>query len=42
MKVWDKEIMNLREQVYVLFLNANNEVRSWMSINTGRRYHALH
>lgn len=35
MKVWDKQLINLQEQVYILFLNGANEVISWKCINTG-------
>ncbi|QEM13494.1 JAB domain-containing protein [Mucilaginibacter rubeus] len=35
MKIWDDSLINLQEQVYVLFLNSRNEVISWRCVNTG-------
>ena len=35
MSVWDKSLINLQEQVYVLYVNANHEVISWRCMNTG-------
>lgn len=35
MKVWDRALINLQEQVYVLFLNGSNEIISWRCVNTG-------
>jgi DNA repair protein RadC len=35
LKIWDKSLMNLQEQVYVLYLNAANKVISWRCLNTG-------
>lgn len=35
MGIWDKQVIELQEQVYVLFLNGNNEVITWRNINTG-------
>lgn len=35
MKVWDTGLICIQEQVYVLFLNAGNEVISWRCTNTG-------
>ena len=34
-KVWDKSLINIQEQTYMLFLNATNQVISWRCINTG-------
>jgi DNA repair protein RadC len=34
-KVWSRELINLQEEFYLLFLNQNNEVISWRHINTG-------
>jgi DNA repair protein RadC len=35
LSVWDKNLMSLQEQVYVLFLNGANEVIGWRCMNTG-------
>ena len=35
MHVWDKQLINLQEQVYIIFLNTGNEVISWRCLNTG-------
>jgi DNA repair protein RadC len=35
LSVWDKELINLQEQFYVAFVNANYEVICWRCINTG-------
>lgn len=35
MSIWDKQVIELQEQVYVVFLNGNNEVIAWRNINTG-------
>ena len=35
MHIWDKALINLQEQVYVLFLNNANQVISWSCLNTG-------
>ena len=34
-KIWDNGLICIQEQVYVLFLNARNEVISWRCANTG-------
>lgn len=34
-QVWDKDLLNLQEQVNALYLNSNNEVISWRCLNTG-------
>ena len=34
-KIWDKSLINIQEQTYMLFLNATNQVISWRCINTG-------
>lgn len=33
--IWDNSIMNIQEQFYILFLNANNEVITWTMLNSG-------
>jgi DNA repair protein RadC len=35
MKIWDKALLNLQEQVYVIYLNGANEVICWRCLNTG-------
>lgn len=35
MQIWDKKLINIQEQVYVLFLNDQNEVICWRCLNTG-------
>lgn len=35
-KIWDKGLIELQEQVNVIFLNNNNEVISWHCYNTGK------
>lgn len=34
-KIWDKSLINIQEQVYILYLNAANKVISWRCLNTG-------
>jgi len=34
-KVWDKNLLHIQEQFYVLFLNAANEVLCWRCFGTG-------
>jgi len=34
-KIWDKSLINIQEQTYILFLNTTNQVISWRCINTG-------
>lgn len=33
--IWDKELFNIQEQVYVLFLNEENNIITWRHLNTG-------
>jgi DNA repair protein RadC len=35
LKIWNKPLINLQEQVYALYLNSNNEIIGWRCINTG-------
>ena len=35
MKIWDKDLIGLQEQVNILYLNGSNEVISWRCFNTG-------
>lgn len=35
MSVWDKSLIELQEQVYVIYLNEANQVISWKNLNTG-------
>lgn len=35
MLIWDKALINVQEQVYVLYLNDLNEVICWRCLNTG-------
>lgn len=37
MKVWDLQLLNLTEQVYVLFLDNKNEIITWKLVNTGNQ-----
>jgi DNA repair protein RadC len=34
-KIWDKDLISIQEQVYILFLNTNNQVISYRCLNTG-------
>lgn len=34
-RIWDKRLISLQEQVYLVFLNGANEVISWRLVNTG-------
>jgi DNA repair protein RadC len=36
LKIWDKNLLNLQEQVYLLFLNTNNEVMCYRKLHTGK------
>jgi DNA repair protein RadC len=40
-KIWDTGLIYIQEQVYVLFLNAKNEVISWRCTNTGTAIETL-
>ncbi len=33
--IWDKELINVQEQLYALYLNQNNEVICWRCLHTG-------
>lgn len=35
LKIWDKSLLQLQEQVYVLYLNNANEVICWRCLHTG-------
>lgn len=35
LRIWDKKLLNLQEQVYILFLNSNSEVIAWRCFHTG-------
>lgn len=35
MEVWDKGLLDLQEQVCIIFLNTGNEVITWRCLNTG-------
>jgi DNA repair protein RadC len=35
LEIWDKGLINIQEQVYILYLNAANKVISWRCLNTG-------
>lgn len=41
MSIWNRGLIELQEQVYVLFLNGNNEVITWRCINTGTNSESL-
>lgn len=34
-KIWDNDLLSIQEQVYVLFLNANNQVICYRCLHTG-------
>jgi DNA repair protein RadC len=34
-RIWDKSLINVQEQVYILYLNGDNEVICWRLLNTG-------
>jgi DNA repair protein RadC len=34
-KIWDKKLISIQEQVYILYLNDCNEVICWRCLNTG-------
>lgn len=40
-KIWDKKLLNIQEQVYLIYLNDSNEVISWRSICTGTSSNTL-
>ena len=33
--IWDKNLLKIQEQVYIIYLNAGNEVICWRCVNTG-------
>ena len=33
--VWDKDLIDIQEQVYIIFMNDANQVIAWRCINTG-------
>jgi DNA repair protein RadC len=33
--IWDKQLINVQEQAYILYLNNGNEVICWRCLNTG-------
>lgn len=35
LSIWDKSLVNLLEQVYIIYLNKNNEVICWRCLGTG-------
>lgn len=35
MDIWDKKLLSLQEQVYVIFLNQSNQAICWHCFNTG-------
>ncbi len=35
MQVWDKNLLRLQEQSYILYLNACNEIIEWKCLSTG-------
>ncbi len=39
--IWDKELINIQEQFYVLFLNKAKEVICWRCLHTGTMSEAL-
>lgn len=41
MKVWDKSLIELQEQFYVLFLDNHLQLKSWRLLNTGTSTHCL-
>lgn len=34
-KIWDKSLINLQEQIYILYLNNLNQVIGWRCLNSG-------
>lgn len=39
--IWDMELINLQEQLYVLYLNQNNELLCWRCLHTGAITHTI-
>lgn len=35
MRIWDKKMMNIKEQVYIAYLNGANQVLCWDCLNSG-------
>lgn len=33
--IWNKSLLNLQEQVYIIYLNGSNQVTCWNCLNTG-------
>lgn len=34
-KIWDKDLITIQEQIYIIFLNTNNQVIGYRCLNTG-------
>lgn len=41
LKIWDKKLINIQEQVYLLCLNGANNVIAWRLLNTGTHSECL-
>lgn len=40
-RIWNKPLLNIQEQVYILFLNGSNQVICYRCLNTGTAHETL-